>query len=155
MTTTKPATINKYTFLGTTDEVDTCDCCGKQNLKVAVAIEDVETGTVSYFGTTCAARALKLQVAEVKAGARAADDAYAAVHAAAHAEWARGERAAWVAHVASKAGGMLRDFKGEPDLFGMIAKIAAENPGQNRFTVVREGYDYPAFVAPPKPAARR
>lgn len=44
-----------FIFLGTTDEVDTCDCCGKTNLKCTVAFEKADGATV-YYGTTCAAR---------------------------------------------------------------------------------------------------
>lgn len=61
-------------FLGTTDEVTTCDCCGRANLKSTVAIS-IDGGEAVYFGITCAARALRLGVREIKAGTKAADDA--------------------------------------------------------------------------------
>jgi len=44
-------------FLGVTDEITTCERCGKNNLKRTVAIE-TETGDVVYYGCDCAARAL-------------------------------------------------------------------------------------------------
>jgi hypothetical protein len=45
-----------YKILGLTEENTTCDCCGKTNLKVTVALE-TETGIV-YFGRDCAAKAI-------------------------------------------------------------------------------------------------
>lgn len=44
-------------ILGITDERNTCECCGKQRLKRTVAIDF--DGDVRYYGTTCAAKALK------------------------------------------------------------------------------------------------
>ena len=41
--------------LGTTDEVTTCDCCGKSGLKLTVAVQ-LDCGEVVHYGTTCAAR---------------------------------------------------------------------------------------------------
>lgn len=45
-------------ILGRTDERTTCDKCGKQHLKVTVAIE-LDDNSVVYYGTTCAAKALR------------------------------------------------------------------------------------------------
>jgi len=47
-----------YTVHGITDEITTCDCCGKSKLARTVGLEN-EAGEVLYFGTTCAARAMK------------------------------------------------------------------------------------------------
>ena len=63
-------------YLGTTDEVTTCDCCGRSNLKNTVALS-LDDGDPVYYGVTCAARALKTSTKEVRAGAKAADDASA------------------------------------------------------------------------------
>lgn len=68
---------NAVTYLGTTDEVFTCDCCGKTGLKSTVALS-IDGGEPVYFGVTCAARALRVGVKEVKAATKAADDAKAA-----------------------------------------------------------------------------
>ena len=46
-----------FKLLGITDEVTTCDCCGKPNLARTVAMEN-EAGDIVHYGTTCAARAL-------------------------------------------------------------------------------------------------
>lgn len=64
------------TFLGTTDEVSTCDCCGKTRLKSAVALS-LDGGEAVYYGVVCAARAIGRSEKEVRAGARAADKAKA------------------------------------------------------------------------------
>jgi len=45
--------------LGITDEVTTCECCGKSNLKRTVALDN--GGGVVYYGTSCAARALGMK----------------------------------------------------------------------------------------------
>lgn len=41
---------------GITDEVSTCDCCGRTDLKKTIILS--EDGCVSFFGSECAARAL-------------------------------------------------------------------------------------------------
>lgn len=41
--------------LGIVDDVNTCDCCGKKDLKRTVALE-ASSGDVVYYGTTCATR---------------------------------------------------------------------------------------------------
>ncbi len=64
------------TFLGTTDEVSTCDCCGKTRLKSTVALS-LNGGEAVYYGVVCAARAIGRSEKEVRAGARAADKAKA------------------------------------------------------------------------------
>ncbi len=42
--------------VGTTDERDTCDCCGKTDLKRVVVLLDDDNEFV-FFGTTCADKA--------------------------------------------------------------------------------------------------
>ena len=42
-------------ILGITDSRNTCDNCGRTNLKRTVAIE-LDTGDVVYYGTECATR---------------------------------------------------------------------------------------------------
>lgn len=50
-----------YRFLGTTNDRDTCDCCGRTGLKRTVVLGVLDAdGTVTaerYLGTVCAARA--------------------------------------------------------------------------------------------------
>lgn len=51
-----------YRLIGTTDDVIDCDRCGKPDLRATVILEFLDrgepTGEVTYFGSTCAARAL-------------------------------------------------------------------------------------------------
>ena len=42
--------------IGYTDQVNTCDCCGKQPLKHTVAIRDTETCEELFLGSVCAGR---------------------------------------------------------------------------------------------------
>jgi len=55
--TTRPA----YRVLGVSDECDTCECCGRTNLKatavLAVLDADGNVEAETYFGRSCAAKA--------------------------------------------------------------------------------------------------
>ncbi|MFB7823818.1 hypothetical protein [Streptomyces hydrogenans] len=77
-----------YTILGTTDDVTTCELCGRDELKGTVAlcpldVDGNEDGDAVYFGTSCAAKAAGWTVREVKAGVKAADEAKRAAERAA------------------------------------------------------------------------
>lgn len=72
-------------FLGTSDEVSTCDCCGKTGLKSTVALS-IDDADQVYFGVVCAARALKMPAKDVRANTRTADDAKHAARMAADME---------------------------------------------------------------------
>lgn len=106
---TTTETRRRAKFLGTTDERTTCECCGRANLKHTVALLIDDALEAVFYGSSCAARALRWTTKEVKAGAKAADDAKAA---AARAELERRhavEAAAWEAHIqASLAAAGLR-----------------------------------------------
>lgn len=72
MTTTAPK------ILGTTDEVTTCDCCLRTELKKTVAIDF--DGETAFFGTTCAAAFLTANFSatsekDVRSLARKVDEA--------------------------------------------------------------------------------
>jgi hypothetical protein len=43
----------KLNIVGTTDEITTCFCCGKENLKRTAVMQDSD-GNYAFFGTTCA-----------------------------------------------------------------------------------------------------
>lgn len=45
-------------FLGSTDAINTCDACGKKNLKKTFALEDSEGNFLGYFGSDCVRRQL-------------------------------------------------------------------------------------------------
>lgn len=71
-----------YKLLGNTDEVTTCDQCGRAELKGTVELED-EFGNVVHFGSVCAAVALgrgstakagRAVMAEAEANRRAAEE---------------------------------------------------------------------------------
>ena len=55
-----------YTVKGINDDQDTCDICGKENLKRVVWLEDTETLELIACGTTCAAKLQGIKVAEQK-----------------------------------------------------------------------------------------
>lgn len=46
-----------FKLLGITDEITTCDCCGRSNLKCTVALEN-EAGEIVHYGRDCAGKAL-------------------------------------------------------------------------------------------------
>lgn len=123
----------RYTFLGTSDEVNECDCCGKQGLKSTVAIHDTESGADLFFGVTCAARALKMQVADVKRGTAAADRAREEAARLAREAASRAEHARWTAHLVARTGG-IRDWSGQYCIARMIEALGG-------MKAARVGYD--------------
>jgi ABC-type oligopeptide transport system ATPase subunit len=44
-------------IVGLTDEITSCECCGKSNLKCTVALEDTTFGGITFYGRDCAAKA--------------------------------------------------------------------------------------------------
>jgi len=63
-----------YTTLAIVDDVTSCDCCGKQNLKSTVAMER-DDGEVMYFGSICATRHSGRGAKEIRSEAKRAHDA--------------------------------------------------------------------------------
>ena len=61
-----------FKILGTDDAVNTCDCCGKTNLKATVIVE--VNGEVLHYGSVCATRHTKLTDKEIKHAVKAAED---------------------------------------------------------------------------------
>lgn len=51
--------LKNFKITGYSDDFTTCECCGKQDLKGTVHIQDLENMVVMHFGTTCAAKADK------------------------------------------------------------------------------------------------
>lgn len=54
----------RYRYLGTNDDVGSCSCCGKQNLKRVVWLAELdadgnEVGEPGHYGTTCAGHLLR------------------------------------------------------------------------------------------------
>lgn len=99
-----PATeIIGYRILGISDEVNTCDCCGRSNLKATVEILFDDADEPLYYGRTCAARHVHVKVVEIDRGIRAAEVArYEAERAARNAAHAA-DMAAWDAFLAANA----------------------------------------------------
>ncbi|WP_369147106.1 hypothetical protein [Streptomyces sp. R44] len=69
-----------YKILGTTDDVTTCELCGRDELKGTVTlcpldVDGNEDGDAVYFGVSCAAKAAGWTQREVRAGVKAADTA--------------------------------------------------------------------------------
>lgn len=54
-----------FTILGTDDSVQTCDCCGRTNLKYTVTVQ-TEDGEILHYGSTCATRHTKYTSKEIK-----------------------------------------------------------------------------------------
>jgi len=91
-----------FRVVGTTDEVNACDCCGKTKLKSTVELfeldadgNDVADQPV-YFGVTCAARAMHREVKAVRSDVLAADRAREAAARAAKYAAERERREAWL-----------------------------------------------------------
>lgn len=67
-------TINtRKKILGVNDDRDFCCCCGKEGLKRVVWIEDMETGEIRHFGTTCATKNSPALFGEIKDAIRSHD----------------------------------------------------------------------------------
>lgn len=60
-------------FLGSTDDVTSCDCCGRTDLKSTVALSFDGDVTV-YYGVVCAAKALGRDPKYVRQETRKADN---------------------------------------------------------------------------------
>lgn len=73
-----------YEAVGVTDERTECDCCGKINLKKTVVLRN-EDGEFSFFGTTCAARALGKRASTPAQARKAVRDSIADTKRADHA----------------------------------------------------------------------
>ncbi len=120
-------------YLGTTDEVDACDCCGRKDLKSTVAIE-TDDGQTVYYGVTCAAKALKTTAKAVKAGAKAADEAARSAIEAARVARQRADTERFHSFLREATKGKpVNDFTGKPCPFLMIEEMGG-------YTAAREAY---------------
>lgn len=61
-----------FKILGTDDAYNTCDCCGKTNLKSTVIVD--MNGEILHYGSVCATRHTKLTDSEIKAAIKAEQD---------------------------------------------------------------------------------
>lgn len=70
----QPTINNKvYSFVGSTDTVTTCGCCGRADLKRTIVLQENESREFVYYGSTCGARALGWEVKQFNAAAKRAD----------------------------------------------------------------------------------
>lgn len=51
--------MNWFKIIAVVDDVNSCECCGKTDLQRTVAIEDLTSGEIKYFGTSCALQPVK------------------------------------------------------------------------------------------------
>ena len=61
-----------FKILGTDDSVNSCECCGKSNLKFTVIVEI--DGEIKHFGSTCATYHTGLTATEIKNSIKAESD---------------------------------------------------------------------------------
>lgn len=71
----------RFLVRGINDDKSFCECCGKSGLQRVVWIEDMETGDVKHFGTSCAMKPAKGFdcLDEIKSAIKAAKDEEKAV----------------------------------------------------------------------------
>lgn len=63
-------------ILGLTDAVNTCDCCGKKNLKRTVAVEQNDGG-IEYYGVICASnKHLNKTLSQIRSEAQENKESY-------------------------------------------------------------------------------
>lgn len=118
-----------YTVIGSTDDVDACDCCGRKGLKKTIVLRPDNSTEVVYFGTSCAALAMKRTAKEIKALVRVAEDADRAARERAYREAAAADAFRWRQHIdgllaaAGKTG--TGDLLEDMDAVGGYAAVAA------------------------------
>lgn len=97
----------RFTFLGVTGAVTTCDCCGRQGLAKTIALRENSTEEILYFGSACGAKAIGWGVKEFNAAAK---------HAQTELEQA--------AYVTYKYAALAADPRCIPGLYTDVAKAA-------------------------------
>jgi hypothetical protein len=119
------------TWLGTTDEVTTCDCCGKKDLKGTVALSINDSDAV-YYGCTCAARALGRTVKEVRVESKKVDDLARKVR-----ELRSMRKTSRFCEIRDlffdRAAGVIRDWAGQPDTFAQLDRLGGPTAGWAAF----------------------
>ena len=93
----------EFTVLGITDDHDTCDCCGRTNLKRTVALRD-SGGEVGFYGTTCAALLLRREAKDVRREAREAQDRIEEATRAEKQRASQAELERWTAFLRQRSG---------------------------------------------------
>jgi hypothetical protein len=99
------ARTRRVRFLGNTDDVTTCECCGKPELKSTVVLS-FDDGEPVHFGVVCAALAIGTDAKAVRFESRQADRAKAARENAARQNQHEAAIAPWLAFLAANGCGM-------------------------------------------------
>lgn len=105
-------TTTKLKLKGSTRDVMTCDECGRTELSGTMILRAVnaageEYGDPMYFGTSCAATALRISAADVRRAVARLDRArIMGAHEKAHAAWVK-RRNDWM----RETGGTAREFE--------------------------------------------
>jgi hypothetical protein len=94
----------RVTYLGSADDVTTCDNCGKSELKGTVTLS-IDGGEPVYYGSDCAARALGTKTKDVLSATRAADRARDAAEARVRDLAQKANGAPWFAFLAERGKG--------------------------------------------------
>ncbi len=135
--------IHTVRFLGTTDDVTACECCGKQDLKGTVALS-INDGDAVFYGCVCAARALGRTVREVRTESRRADDLARGVKYLR--ESRRTDRFCEIRDLfLDKFAGRLRDWSGRPDTFAQLATFGSVSAGWDAFKAFLSEHGAPDF----------
>lgn len=116
-------------FLGNTDDVTTCDCCGRANLKSTVALSFDDADPV-FYGVVCAAKALKVDAKFVRSSARKADEEKAEQERAARNAAHNAHMAKWSSFLAANGTGsdlftQIESLGGYKAAYAMFEKAAA------------------------------
>lgn len=121
--------------LGTTDERSSCDCCGRSDLKRTVVLS-TEDGSTVYFGTSCAAKALRWSSEEVKRVAKDADRIAREERQRARMVAAKKEFKQWEAYLVrhTNYGLGIKDWQGRPDILRMIAELGGYDAAHDGYT---------------------
>lgn len=111
-------------FLGTTDEVTTCEVCGKKNLKKTIAVSIDESDPI-YMGSECATRKLGRSLKEVNTEVRKAEREQAEREAAERRRKWDEAQAPWFAYI--------RTFGKGDDDFTRIESLGGFKAAQEAF----------------------
>ncbi len=121
--------MKKFQIMGVTDEVTTCDCCGRANLKRTVCLRSVEDAEDVFYGTQCAAVAMKIPAADVRKGITAATRAADEARRVAWQAEADAKFEAWRNFLVSRTGGS--------DVYLMIQEMGGFRAAQEEYAKVK------------------
>jgi len=115
--------VKAYKILGTTADVDTCERCGRTNLKRTVALESIDGGRVFHVGTVCGSRLAKLKAKDFRREVKAVESAQARNKRIADNRAHRAAMASWESFLAETTG--ITDVVNAIDALGGFVKARA------------------------------